>query len=110
MRTQSVRWLPGTGPLHGRGDRENLTAFNRAFVGLLGADAGLSTADMQAVSDIIATVKYPPNPDRNVNNTLSTSLVNGNPVTGQNLYPMRPIDGGARHLTEPTALRGSRAG
>ncbi len=95
MRTQSLQGLPGTGPLHWRGDRENLAAFNPAFVGLLGADAELSAADMQAFSDFLTTIKYPPNPNRNVDNTLKTALGDGNPALGLDLFVTRRFDGGA---------------
>jgi hypothetical protein len=62
MATQSLRGLPGTGPLHWRGDRENLAAFNPAFVGLLGRATPLPDSEMVAFSDFVLPLVYPPNP------------------------------------------------
>jgi len=75
MTTQSLRGLADMGPMHWRGDRtggsigqdpldEELAfeAFNPAFPGLLGRAAELPEAEMQAFTDFILTVRYPPNP------------------------------------------------
>jgi hypothetical protein len=74
MTTQSLCGMAGAGPTHWRGDRSGgvtggdpldetlaFKAFNPAFIGLLGGSQ-LSTADMQAFTDFILTVVYPPNP------------------------------------------------
>jgi len=103
MTTQSLRGLADpAGPMHWRGDRtggsdpggdalsedQAFKKFNPAFVGLLGAASQLSTTDMQAFTDFILTVRYPPN-------------------------PIRALDGSARSATggrsAPTASRPSRA-
>lgn len=86
MTTQSLRGLANQGPMHWRGDRtggnadppgdpldEELAfkAFNVAFEGLLGRDEGpIPEADMQAFTDFILEVTYPPNPIRRLNNSL----------------------------------------
>ncbi|HYC24164.1 MAG TPA: hypothetical protein VEI94_15760 [Candidatus Bathyarchaeia archaeon] len=80
MTTQSLRGLDGVGPMHWRGDRNggaadpgnsqaSFKAFNVAFPGLLGAPAQLSTQDMQAFTDFVLTIKYPPNPIAALNGT-----------------------------------------
>ncbi len=77
MVTQTLQGIVGTEPLHWRGDREDLAAFAPAFVGLQGDDAEPSAAEMQIFTDFIATILYPPNPNRGLDNSLPTSL----PVT-----------------------------
>jgi DNA-binding beta-propeller fold protein YncE len=96
MTTQSLRGMANHGPMHWRGDRTGGTdasrlvvlasaqpntgtfdenaafnKFNVAFPGLVGSAAQLSDADMQAFSDFILQVTYPPNPVRNLDNSLT---------------------------------------
>jgi DNA-binding beta-propeller fold protein YncE len=86
MATQSLRGMADAGPMHWRGDRSGandtpstgalneLSAFmrfNPAFVGLLGKASELSTADMTAFANFILDVRYPPNPIRNLDNSLT---------------------------------------
>ncbi len=84
MTTQSLRGMAVHGPMHWRGDRtggsdggdpldENaaFNAFNGAFPGLIGRDEGeLAAADMQAFTDFILQLVYPPNPIRQLDNSL----------------------------------------
>lgn len=69
MMTQSLRGLAATEPFHWRGDRAGFNDFNPAFVGLMGAGAPLTAFDMQAFTDFIMTVIYPPNPNQNLDRT-----------------------------------------
>lgn len=78
MVTQSLRGLAGTGRLHWRADRADFNAFNGAFVSLNGRADTLSAADMQAYTDFVMTIQYPPNPNRALNDSLP------NPVNGPN--------------------------
>jgi DNA-binding beta-propeller fold protein YncE len=90
MLTQSLRGLDNHGPMHWRGDRNGVggepsaqpdagafnevaafNAFNVAFPGLLGRDQELSEAQMQAFTDFALQVTYPPNPIRNLDNSLT---------------------------------------
>jgi DNA-binding beta-propeller fold protein YncE len=90
MATQSLRGLDNTGPMHWRGDRNGdgqgvneqpnggafsevhaFNAFNVAFVGLVGRDEELTPAQMQAFTDFQLQVMYPPNPIRNLDNSLT---------------------------------------
>ena len=57
-----------------RGDRDGLEEFNGAFVGLQGADATLTAQEMQEFESFLATLHFQPNPHRNFDNTLPTSL------------------------------------
>ena len=77
MTTQSLRGMAGAGPMHWRGDRTAgndpggdsldedgaFKKFNPAFVGLLGRNAELSPAEMQAFTDFILTLVLPAQPD-----------------------------------------------
>ncbi len=87
MTTQTLRGLPGTGPLHWRADRADFLAFNGAFASLLGGTM-LSAADMAAFRDYINTVVFQPNPNQNLDRTLPASLPGqpGDPITGRTTY------------------------
>lgn len=115
MSTQTFQGIIGQEPFHWRGDRLGLEDFNPAFVGLQGDDTQLTPTEMQEFEDFLATIHFPPNPFRNLDNTLPTSLPlpghfvphqmdvaagtplpNGNARAGLGLYrdQNRRIDGG----------------
>jgi hypothetical protein len=89
MTTQSLRGLANHGAMHWRGDRQdNLTPsaqpdqgafdeeaafkkFNIAFQSLNGRRDQLTDAEMQAFTDFILQITYPPNPVRRLDNTLT---------------------------------------
>ena len=82
MTSQSLRGLSQQGPLHWRGDRtagrtrdgdsqDSVGAFkefNVAFTGLLGRDTLLSDNNMEAFTNFMLEVTYPPNPNRPLDN------------------------------------------
>lgn len=84
MTTQSLRGMADHGPMHWRGDRTGASsggsaldedaafkAFNGAFGGLLGRDEGeLTEPQMQAFTDFVLQLRYPPNPIRQLDNSL----------------------------------------
>ncbi|MDH5676132.1 MAG: hypothetical protein OEZ06_28675 [Myxococcales bacterium] len=99
MTTQSLRGMDNHGPMHWRGDRtggndgpseqpnsgtfdENAAflAFNPAFEGLIGRDAQLTQAEMQAFADFILPLSYPPNPIRNLDNSLTAEQAAGRDI------------------------------
>ena len=93
MTTQSLRGMKGNGPMHWRGDRTGASRdsnesveeqafedFNVAFVGLLGRAAMLSDAEMQKFTDFALQITYPPNPVRNLDNSLTTRQALGKQV------------------------------
>lgn len=92
--TQSLQGIVGNGAMHWRGDRENVSAFAPAFVGLQGDDAEPTAADMLKLEAFIASVRYPPNPNRNADGSFLATLAvtggNGNPATGLNLFQTLP--------------------
>lgn len=114
MTTQTLQDIIGKEPLHWRGDRAGIEEFNGAFLSLQGDDTQLTVIEMQQFEDFLATLTYAPNPFRNIDNTLPTSLPlpghvttgrfgtaglplpNGNAVNGLNMYrPPRLLDSGA---------------
>jgi len=90
MTTQSLRGMDNHGPMHWRGDRTGgndvkfseqpdtgsfdevagFTKFNVAFPGLLGRSEQLSGSEMQAFTDFVLQITYPPNPVRSLDNSL----------------------------------------
>jgi hypothetical protein len=82
MTTQSLRGLANMGPEHWRGDRQGdeiqaFNAFNVAFPGLLGRASQLTAAEMQAFTDFAVQLRYPPNPIRQLDNSLRPDEQNG---------------------------------
>ena len=90
MTTQSLRGMANHGPMHWRGDRTGgndaataqpdggtfneraaFTKFQGGFTELLGRNAFISDSDMQAFTDFIMQIIYPPNPHRPLNNVLT---------------------------------------
>ncbi len=74
MTTQTLQDIVGHEPHHWRGDRLGLEEFNPAFMGLLGDDEPLSPQEMQEFEDFLASIHFPPNPFRNLDNSLPSSL------------------------------------
>jgi len=101
MTTQSLRGMANHGSMHWRGDRTGgndpggdpfdedaaFRKFNVAFPGLIGRDSELDEADMQAFTDFMLTVAYPPNPIRNLDTTFTA-----NEQAGHDLYFGRITD------------------
>jgi len=93
MTTQTLRGMVNSGPMHWRGDRANgvfgigtdealsFDNFIVAFEGLLGREHLISTPDMQAFTDFALTLTLPPNPIRNLNNSLTADQ-----QAGRNFY------------------------
>lgn len=97
MVTQSLRGMANHGPMHWRGDRNGnneagesaqpdtglfderqaFREFNPAFEGLLGGPRQLTTPEMEALTDFVLELTYPPNPIRNLDNSLTASQKRG---------------------------------
>ena len=90
MATQSLRGMANHGPMHWRGDRtggndapsvqpdsgtfDERAAFKKfqlGFVNLLGRSEFIPDADMEAFTDFILQLTYPPNPIRALDNSLT---------------------------------------
>jgi DNA-binding beta-propeller fold protein YncE len=116
MTTQSLRGLIGQGPLHWRGDKTNaidefddvtnFEGFSGAFVGLLGRGSEPTPADFALFSDFVMTLRYPPNPIRALDDSLSPSEASGmnvfnNAATGGGILACGPCH------TLPTGTNGA---
>ncbi len=96
MTTQSLRGMDNHGPLHWRGDRTGsddapnmqpnsggfdeaagFKKFNVAFQGLVGRSEQLSNLQMQAFTNFVLQIMYPPNPNRRLNNSLTEAQQEG---------------------------------
>lgn len=64
MTTQTLRGMTNTEPLHWRGDRTNLGAFNNAFISLMGRGSVLPDSEMTAFSAFTMPLVDPPNPNQ----------------------------------------------
>jgi hypothetical protein len=90
MLTQSLRGMANHGPMHWRGDRTGgndapsaqpdsgtfneraaFEKFQAGFTDLLGRHEEIPEDDMEAFTDFILQVTYPPNPIRNLDNSLT---------------------------------------
>ena len=107
MTVQTLRGM--LEPLHWRADRATFASFNPAFIDLLGVEdigpvngkpAGLSGPDMELFRQFSLGITLPPNPYRNVDDTLPDEMVSfptfgitGNPTAGQNLFENVAIRG-----------------
>ncbi len=95
MTTQTLQDIIGQEPHHWRGDKFGIEEFSPAFVGLLGDDQEPSAQDMQEFEDFLDTIAFPPNPFREMDNTLPTSLpMVGHFTTGRFSPPGQPLPNG----------------
>ena len=79
MVTQTMQDIIGHEPHHWRGDRTGIRAFNPTYTDLMGDDEQLEEPIMQLLNNFLATVRFPPNPFRNLDNSLPENL----PLPGQ---------------------------
>ena len=101
MVTQTLQDIIGHEPFHWRGDRESIEQFNPTFGDLLGRDTLLTEEEMQEFKAFLATMHFPPNPYRNLDDSLpeavplpslygaadpSKPLVSGDPVRGKSIF------------------------
>jgi hypothetical protein len=95
MVTQTLQGIIGNEPFHWRGEKTGLPDFNVAYTNLQGADAQLTTTEMNRLVDYVAAITYPPNPNRNLDGSLKTSLpvTNGvgNPFNGRLVFINQPV-------------------
>ncbi len=75
MLTQTLQDIIGHEPFHWRGDRPDIESFNPTFTNLQGATAGLAPSEMRELRDFLAGIRFPPNPYRHFDNSLSTNLL-----------------------------------
>lgn len=106
MTTQSLRGMANHGPMHWRGDRTGASEavssaqpdggafderaaflkFQGGFTELLGVNGGLSTTELNEFADFILPLFYPPNPIRNLDDSLTEEQ-----AVGRDIYFNRPV-------------------
>ena len=90
MTTQTLRGLRTLEPFHWRGDRADFLAFKGAFDSLMGGSV-LPDADMIAYRDYVETLRFQPNPNRNLDGSLPASVAGGDPAAGRNTFINEPF-------------------
>lgn len=93
MTTQTLRGIADSGPMHWRGDRTGQNAVNGesmeaaafkefagAFVGLVGRAEELSEPQLQSFTDFALQITPPPNPVRNLDNSLTATQTAGETI------------------------------
>jgi YVTN family beta-propeller protein len=90
MTTQTLRGLRTLEPFHWRGDRADFLAFKGAFDSLMGGSV-LPDADMIAYRDFVETLRFQPNPNRNLDGSLRASVAGGDPAAGRNTFINEPF-------------------
>lgn len=97
MVTQTLQGIIGQEPLHWRGEKAGIEDFNVAYTHLQGRESEITAAEMAQLKAYIATLAFGPQPNRNIDNSLRTSLPifggivtgsggTGNPQAGENLF------------------------
>ncbi|MCI0539207.1 MAG: hypothetical protein L0Z50_28705 [Verrucomicrobiales bacterium] len=74
MVTLTLQDIIGHEPLHWRADRDGIEQFNATFVALQGRDEELTATEMQEFEDFLARLRFPPNPFREMDNSLPAAL------------------------------------
>ncbi len=87
MMTQTFQDIIGKEPFHWRGDQNGIEEFNEAFENLNGDDTLLTGDEMQKFKAMLATITFPPNPFRNLDNTLPASIDLTNHYTSGRFSP-----------------------
>jgi len=102
MTTQSLRGMLNSGPMHWRGDRTGggpgvpnvqpdsgsfderaaFIKFQKGFTDLLGRDSFIPDADMDAFTDFILQVRYPPNPNQPLDRSFTPDQQEGSRLFG----------------------------
>ena len=115
MTTQSLRGMANQGPMHWRGDRTAghsggdpmdeagaFKEFNVAFAGLLGRSGPLQATEMDAFTNFILQITYPPNPIRALDNSLTTMQQSGSDFFFNVASTGGVFTCNACHLIDPT--------
>jgi len=82
LKTQSLQDIIGVPAMHHIGDKDDIFGFADAFRTLQGDDAAANMLVMSQIENMLDTVHYPPNPNRNIDNSLSRSVNIQGPFSG----------------------------
>ena len=125
MTTQSLRGMANHGAMHWRADRTAANdehsaqpdegafneqaafkKFNPSFTDLLGRSAQLTDTEMQKLTDFVLQITYPPNPIRNLDNSLTPTQQAGRDFFfNATVNPMGTCE--SCHRLNPTANPGA---
>ena len=109
MTTQTLQDIIGKGPFHWRGDRETLEDFNPTFTDLLGDDEMLSDEQMLAFKTYLASLHFPPNPNRAIDNALPEDMpLPGHFTTGRFGAEGEPLPNGNAKRGFETLFKGRK--
>jgi len=86
--TQTLRGLDGERIFHWRADRPGLEAFNGAFQTLLGGDL-LNDDDLSALVEYMKTIRFAPNRNRNLDDTLPGTPAGASARDGEKIFLTR---------------------
>lgn len=93
--TQTLLGLTGDAPFHWRGDRASIAEFGHAASTLLSNPEDFRHEQMEHFEAYIGSIWRMPNPNRNLDGSLSTSVSGGNAVQGRELFMSGVLAGGA---------------
>jgi mono/diheme cytochrome c family protein len=99
LMTQNLADTVGNGPLHWRGEKENILAFAAGFTGFLGLAAPPPDSQLLQMQTLFQSLRRMPNPFRTITDGLPASVPiapAGNPSNGQALFNGPPLGGVAR--------------
>ena len=109
MTTQTLQDIIGKGPFHWRGDRRTIEDFNPTFEALLGDDEMLSDEDMLAFKTYLASLHFPPNPHRTMDNALPEDMpLPGHITTGRFGKAGEPLPNGNAQRGFDTLFKGRK--
>ena len=83
--TQTLRGLQGERIFHWRADRPGLASFNVAFHDLMGGQP-LETTDLATFVAYVKSIRFAPNPNRNLDDTLPTTPIGASAKDGEALF------------------------
>jgi YVTN family beta-propeller protein len=86
MMTQTLRDSIGLEPLHWRGDRNNLSEFNPAFMSLQGGPRQLSEKELDQLTEFVRSLAYPPNPRQNLDRSYQNPATGASPLRGEEIF------------------------
>ena len=93
LTTQTLRGLKDVGVLHWRGDKADFHAFNGAFDKLMGGTI-LSNQDMASYANFATEIRFPPNPNQQLDRSLRTTPAGANEAKGFQAYHA-PVSSGS---------------
>ena len=82
MKTQTLQDIIGSPSLHHRGDKDDIFGFADTFRDLQGDDFAMDSFSMSKLEAYLDTIHYPPNPNRNIDNSFSTRVEIQGPNSG----------------------------